>query len=190
MYVCVCVCVCICIYILLQLSHLYRLQPLPCRDRELWKHNMWCSLLTTSWPHWVVSNLKASLLNEVMAPVNEAMAPVNQVATLTVKYTPIAQGSSGYDHVIHSHHSLITVDNTYCILRHCKTSVVKPPQKRTVTMTIQRVVVKMSCLSWSWVFLMARAKAMAPLSPANISTCWKRKLIFLARPKLRMKEKM
>lgn len=54
---------------------------------------------------------------------------------------------------------------THLILRHCNTSVVNPPQNSTVTMTITSVVVKMSCLSLDWVFLIASANAIAPLKP-------------------------
>lgn len=56
---------------------------------------------------------------------------------------------------------------THLILRHCKTRVVNPPQNSTVTMTITSVVVKISCLSLDWVFLMASANAMAPLKPSK-----------------------
>ena len=63
---------------------------------------------------------------------------------------------------------------TNLILRHCKTRVVNPPHTSTVTMTITRVVVKMSCLSSDWVFLMANANAMAPLRP--VKSCYTNEL--------------
>ena len=68
--------------------------------------------------------------------------------------------------------------------------VVNPPQTRTVAMTMISVVVKISCLASLCVFLIARAKAMAPRSPANTNICWKRYFILLARPKFSRKERM
>ena len=49
---------------------------------------------------------------------------------------------------------------------------VRPPLNITVEMVTTQVVVKNSCRTSVTVFLIARAKAIAPRRPANQSMCW------------------
>ena len=61
---------------------------------------------------------------------------------------------------------------TYPISSHWIIFWVRPPQNITVTMTMNDVVVSMSCLALVEVFRMAKANAIAPRSPEkNIKCC-------------------
>lgn len=60
---------------------------------------------------------------------------------------------------------------THGILNQLKNCVVAPPWKITVNITIKLVVVSIACLASDTVFLMARAKLMAPRNPAKNNIC-------------------
>ena len=58
-------------------------------------------------------------------------------------------------------------NNLYLILSNSKTFVANDPHRMTVTITIRSVVVSIDCLAPVEVFRIARAKAIAPLSPTK-----------------------
>jgi len=58
---------------------------------------------------------------------------------------------------------------SYLIFSHCRTCVVKPPHRNTVTITMIDVVESIVLRAGDDVFLMARANATAPRSPSTIT---------------------
>jgi hypothetical protein len=70
-------------------------------------------------------------------------------------------------------------------LRNCDAA---PPWNMTVNMTMRLVVVSMACLASDTVFLIARAKLIAPRKPAQNSMCWKLSDILGLRPRFSRNE--